>query len=47
MLSAAILGVLFVPVFYVVIRRLMRDPLDGPQRTRTEAAPAPMPAGNE
>ncbi|HYK25629.1 MAG TPA: efflux RND transporter permease subunit, partial [Steroidobacteraceae bacterium] len=47
MLSAAILGILFVPVFYVVIRRLMRDPLDGPQRTRSEAAPAPMPAGNE
>ena len=47
MLSAAILGILFVPVFYVVIRRLMRDPLDGPQRSRIEHVPAPMPAGNE
>src|SRR6185312_1301626 len=47
MLSAALLGILFVPVFYVVIRRLMRDPLDGPQRTRTDPTPAPMPTGNE
>src|SRR5579875_704198 len=47
MLSAALLGILFVPVFYVVVRRLMGDPLDGPQRARGEPIPAPMPAGNE
>ncbi len=28
MLTAAFLGVLLVPVFYVVVRRLLRDPLD-------------------
>jgi multidrug efflux pump len=47
MLSAAILGVLFVPVFYVVVRRLMGDPLDGPQRARGQPPPAPVPAANE
>ncbi|HTW37686.1 MAG TPA: efflux RND transporter permease subunit [Steroidobacteraceae bacterium] len=47
MLSAAILGVLFVPVFYVVVRRLMGDPLDGPQRARGQLPPAPVPAANE
>ncbi len=47
MLTAALLGVLFVPVFYVAVRRLMRDPLDGPQRARGGSAPAPVPAGNE
>ncbi|HTX24111.1 MAG TPA: efflux RND transporter permease subunit [Steroidobacteraceae bacterium] len=47
MLSAALLGVLFVPVFYVVVRRLMGDPLDGPQRARGELPPAPVPAANE
>jgi len=48
MLAAAVLGVLFVPVFYVVVRRVMRDPLDGPQRVRGEpASPAPMPAMTE
>ncbi len=46
MLSAAILGILFVPVFYVIVRRLMGDPLDGPQRARGEP-PAPVPAANE
>jgi multidrug efflux pump len=29
MLTAALLGVLFVPVFYVAIRRLMGDKLNG------------------
>ncbi len=47
MLSAAILGILFVPVFYVVVRRLMGDPLDGPQRVRGDPPPAPVPAANE
>ncbi|MGH8327139.1 MAG: efflux RND transporter permease subunit, partial [Steroidobacteraceae bacterium] len=46
MFTAAILGVLFAPVFYVVVRRLMRDPLDGPQRSRKES-PAPVPSANE
>jgi multidrug efflux pump len=48
MLAAAILGILFVPVFYVAVRRLMRDPLDGPQRQRGEQPPAaPVPATAE
>ncbi|HUN26244.1 MAG TPA: efflux RND transporter permease subunit [Steroidobacteraceae bacterium] len=47
MLSAALLGVLFVPVFYVTVRRLMRDPLDGPARPRGEAVPAPVPGSTE
>jgi multidrug efflux pump len=46
MLTAALLGVLFIPVFYVVVRRLMGDPLDGPQRSGG-AGPAPVPAANE
>jgi len=48
MLSAVTLGVLFVPVFYVLVRRLMGDPLDGPQKARGEpASPAPVPAATE
>ena len=47
MLSAAVLGVLFVPVFYVAVRRTMGDPLDGPQRMRGTAAHGPMPATAE
>ncbi|HTT01655.1 MAG TPA: efflux RND transporter permease subunit [Steroidobacteraceae bacterium] len=48
MLTAAILGILFVPVFYVAIRRLMGDPLDGPQRAGRARSPAPViTAGNE
>ncbi|HTT03154.1 MAG TPA: efflux RND transporter permease subunit [Steroidobacteraceae bacterium] len=37
MLTAAVLGILFVPVFFVAMRRLMGDPLDGPQRVRHAA----------
>jgi multidrug efflux pump len=47
MLSAAVLGILFVPVFYVAVRRAMGDPLDGPQRARGTAAHGPMPATAE
>jgi multidrug efflux pump len=48
MLAAAILGILFVPVFYVAVRRVLRDPLDGPQRRRTQLPPsAPVPATAE
>jgi multidrug efflux pump len=47
MLSAAVLGILFVPVFYVAVRRVMGDPLDGPQRARGTAAHGPMPATAE
>ncbi len=47
MVTAAILGVLFVPVFYVTVRRLMGDPLDGPQRARGGRGPAAVPAANE
>ena len=41
MLTAAVLGVLFVPVFYVALRRVLGDPLDGPQRRRADAAGLP------
>jgi len=48
MLTAAVLGILFVPVFYVAVRRLMGDPLDGPQRAGRARSPAPViTAGNE
>lgn len=49
MLTAALLGVLFVPVFYVAVRRLMGDPIDGPQRARGGRPPAqaPVPATHE
>ena len=47
MLTAAVLGVLFVPVFYVALRRLLGDPLDEPQRERLAPPPAPLPTGNE
>jgi multidrug efflux pump len=43
MLSAAILGVLLVPVFYVAVRRLLRDPLDAP----TAGGALPLPAKSE
>jgi multidrug efflux pump len=48
MLTAVVLGVLFVPVFFVSVRRLLGDPLDGPRRERKNALPsAPMPGGME
>ncbi len=48
MLTAAVLGVLFVPVFFVSVRRLLGDPLDGPRREPKNALPsAPMPGGME
>src|SRR6267154_3041227 len=43
MLSAALLGVLLIPVCYVAVRRLMRDKLDEPGRA--EIGPGP-PGGN-
>jgi multidrug efflux pump len=43
MLSAAILGVLLVPVFYVAVRRILRDPLDSP----TAGGALPLPAKSE
>ena len=43
MLSAAILGVLLVPVFYVAVRRLLRDPLDAP----IAGGALPLPAKSE
>jgi len=39
MLSAALLGVLLIPVCYVAVRRLMGDELDEPGQVRSEAAP--------
>ena len=45
MLTAAVLGVLFVPIFFVAVRRLMGDPLHGPRRVRQTGQPelsAPM-----
>ena len=48
MITAAVLGVLFVPVFFVCVRRLLGDPLDGPRRTPKDAQPSsPMPGGME
>jgi multidrug efflux pump len=43
MLSAALLGVLLVPVFYVAVRRVLRDPLDAP----TAGGALPLPAKAE
>jgi multidrug efflux pump len=43
MLTAAILGVLLVPVFYVAVRRILRDPLDAP----TAGGALPLPAKSE
>ncbi len=45
MLSAALLGVLLVPVFYVAVRRLLRDPLDAP--TLAAGGALPLPAKSE
>jgi multidrug efflux pump len=48
MITAAVLGVLFVPVFFVSVRRLLGDPLDGPRRQPKDAIPStPMPGGME
>ncbi|HEX3838860.1 MAG TPA: efflux RND transporter permease subunit, partial [Steroidobacteraceae bacterium] len=48
MLTAAVLGVLFVPVFFVSVRRLLGDPLDGPRHKRKNELPSsPMPGGME
>jgi multidrug efflux pump len=48
MITAAVLGVLFVPVFFVSVRRLLGDPLDGPRREPKNALPSsPMPGGME
>ncbi len=46
MLSAALLGVLLVPVFYVAVRRLFGDPLDAPSYGGggTEPVPAKLAA---
>jgi multidrug efflux pump len=48
MITAAVLGVLFVPVFFVSVRRLLGDPLDGPRRKPKDPTPSsPMPGGME
>jgi multidrug efflux pump len=48
MLTAAVMGVLFVPVFFVSVRRLLGDPLDGPRPKPKNALPSsPMPGGME
>jgi multidrug efflux pump len=48
MITAAVLGVLFVPVFFVSVRRLLGDPLDGPRREHKSALPSsPMPGSME
>jgi multidrug efflux pump len=39
MLSAAVLGVLLIPVCFVALRRLMGDRLDEPDRADTAPAP--------
>ncbi len=43
MLSAALLGVLLIPVCYVAIRRLLGDKLDEPGRGETTSSPATHP----
>ncbi|MEJ0008545.1 MAG: efflux RND transporter permease subunit [Steroidobacteraceae bacterium] len=48
MITAAVLGVLFVPVFFVSVRRLLGDPLDGPRRRgKNETPSSPLPGGME
>jgi multidrug efflux pump len=47
MITAVVLGVLFVPVFYVVVRRLMGDSLDGPgpqSQSAHDSAPPSLPS---
>ncbi len=41
MLAATFLGLLMIPVFYVVVRRLLGDKLDEPAQGAMEAQPAP------
>jgi multidrug efflux pump len=43
MLSAAVLGVLLIPVCYVAVRRLMGDELDAPSRAEVRPTPASNP----
>ena len=43
MLSAALLGVLLIPVCYVAVRRLLGDALDEPGQAAEAAPPAPHP----
>ena len=43
MLSAAVLGVLLIPVCFVALRRLMGDPLDEPGRAEIDSV---RPGGN-
>ena len=43
MLSAALLGVLLIPVCYVAIRRLLGEKLDEPGRGETASPPATNP----
>jgi multidrug efflux pump len=45
MMTAALLGVLLVPVFYVVVRRFMRDPLDETPSHAEPVAPTGEPPG--
>ena len=40
MLFATFLGVLFIPIFYVFVRRLLGDKLEPPDETRAELADA-------
>ena len=41
MVGATLLGVLFVPVFYVVVRRLLGDKTDGTEAPKPEIARDP------
>ena len=45
MLSAAVLGVLLIPVCYVAVRRLLGDPLDGPDTRHPGRARGPLAHG--
>jgi hypothetical protein len=41
MLSAALLGVLLIPVCYVAVRRLLGDPLDAPGKASSAEGGSP------
>jgi hypothetical protein len=43
MASATLLGVLFVPLFFVVVMRLFRERAEPAPRPAQSAAPAPSP----
>ena len=48
MLAATLMAIFFVPLFFVSVRRLLGDPLDGPRQKPKNLLPSsPMPGGME